>query len=892
MQTTLTRSSRLIPILGLTLAACSSGGGGGGAPPGGAATGRIAGRAVVEGAGASLLAASAALRRTDDDDALRARDLGDLTALTPARADGRLDDRNRADWLRAAMTAAGTGQVRVVADTDVALTVFRLRQGHAPHEAVYTGRGKNLEAQVAVEAGDHLLLAVQGEVGTYAFQLASSDQPAPLTVLAAPAQAAAAATLAEALPEAVPGDVIVRGVDDAAVIAVQRLGFEVLARHDDVVRLRSVLGTALRADATGRAALADALFKVRRALPHAQWVEPNFVARSTRQPNDEFVNLQWAIQATNLTQAWDTTVGEPVVIAVVDTGILKNHPDLRANVLADGFDFVSEPSNGDGDGIDADPEDILVSGNVFHGSHCAGIAAAVTDNGIGIAGVNWNARILPLRALAPGGGSLFDIAQAIRYAVGLSNVSGRTPSQPARVINLSLGAPSDSRLMREAVAAAAQAGAILVVAAGNSALQGNPVEFPAAYDEVITVGAVGPSGNRAPYSGFRDYVDVAAPGGDVSQGPQDGILSTVAIEQNGRFVHEFAFLQGTSMAAPFVAGAVSLMLSVNPALTFANVMAILAQTSRDRGAPGRDAEFGFGLIDVAAAVAAARTGGGGGGEARLRLDRAEVEFAPDRRTQAIAITSSVAGREIAGLAAEFVGQGPDGVSGQFSSTTTPATLTLEITPQLAAQPQAFTIAIVSTVTQERLEVRARIVAGNGGAAGTLIVELLDANGQVVKTVEAVGGAFAFEALAPGSYLVRAGIDVDRNGRITDLGDFSSDDLPVALAAGGNSDAGTLRARLNDPARTTGGLTGEFSFSEFRNPSTFLTTYTFRSEGIVDRRQSFSTGGRLVEFNRRGTFSVRGDTVTIQVEGETLTATIERDGGVIQSLRIGNDRYTR
>ncbi len=883
------RPVRLTPVLGILLAACSAGGGGGGAAPGGGqGTGRIAGRALVEGGTTTQGFAADAMRRTDDDDALRARDLGDVGPTALAQVRSGFDAHNRADWMRAVMTTTGAAHVRLTAEADVTVTVYRLRQGSAPHVPVHAATGTNIEADLAVEAGDHLLLAVQGEAGTYECRLTNDDRQAPLTALAAATFQAAGATLAAALPEVVPGDLIVRGADEGAVIAAQRLGFEVLARRDDVVRLRSVLGTALRADDAGRAALGDALFRVRRVLPQAAWVEPNLIRRAARQPNDPLFNRQWAAQITNLTQAWDTTIGEAGVIAVLDTGILANHPDLLGKVLPDGFDFVSDANNGDGDGIDADPADPLVSGNEFHGSHVAGIAAAATDNGEGIAGVNWNARILPLRVLGLQSGSDFDLAEAIRYAAGLRNVSGRLPNQPARVLNMSLGGPGDSAVLHDAVRAAAQAGVIMVVAAGNAAQAGNQVEFPAAYEEVIAVGAVGPTGDRAPYSQIQSYVDVAAPGGDMRRSGLDGILSTVAVERNGRFVFDFAFFQGTSMAAPFVSGAVSLMLSLKPTLTFQDVMTILAQTSRDRGAPGRDAEFGFGIIDVAAAVNAARNAGGVG-DARILLDRTTIEFAPDRLSQTIQITSTVPGREIDDLTAALVGPDLPGLEGGFDRRTTPATFTLRVTPELAAQPRSFTIAISSARTAQNIEVQARIVAAGGGAA-TLVVELLDEAGQVVRKVDPTGGAFAFEALAPGNYRVRAGVDGNGNGNFADIGDFASDEIAVTVTAGGNADAGTLRASRN--VAGGGDLTGEFGFSEFRNNASLTVIYTFRADGSLNQRRSFSTQIGTTESNTPGTFSVRGDKVTIQVENVTFTGQIERAGGQIQALLFGNDRFSR
>jgi serine protease len=212
--------------------------------------------------------------------------------------------------------------------------------------------------------------------------------------------------------------------------------------------------------------------------------------------------------------------------------IPEPYPDLQANVLPMGYDFVDN---------DTDPEDPLVSGASLHGSHVAGIVAAVTDNGTGVAGGGWNTKILPIRVLGASDGTSFAVAQWILYAAGLPTSSGRVPPQPARVINLSLGSASSSSTIHEAIRRAREAGAVVVAAVGNEALRGNPLSYPAAYEEVIAVGAVGPSGQRAPYSQFHPYVDIAAPGGDQSVRRTDGILSTDSVERGGSWYFDYEY---------------------------------------------------------------------------------------------------------------------------------------------------------------------------------------------------------------------------------------------------------------------------------------------------------------------------------------------------------------
>ncbi|MCH8912047.1 MAG: S8 family serine peptidase, partial [Planctomycetes bacterium] len=155
-----------------------------------------------------------------------------------------------------------------------------------------------------------------------------------------------------------------------------------------------------------------------------EYAQPNYITKAMAVPNDEVYPLQWHYPLINLPAAWDITTGDPsVTIAVLDTGVLLNHPDLQGQLIA-GYDFVSNVQRAaDGDGIDPDPDDPGDSDGLtpssFHGTHVAGTVAAASNNTIGVAGVAWNAKIMPVRVLGVGGGTVWDIAQGVRYAAGL-----------------------------------------------------------------------------------------------------------------------------------------------------------------------------------------------------------------------------------------------------------------------------------------------------------------------------------------------------------------------------------------------------------------------------------------------------------------------------------------
>ena len=363
-----------------------------------------------------------------------------------------------------------------------------------------------------------------------------------------------------------------------------------------------------------------------------EYAEPDLLMQPMLVPNDPSYPNQWHYMSppaemggANLPPAWDLTTGATsIVIAVIDSGILSAHPDLAGRIVG-GYDFISDANWGnDGDGRDADPSDpgdwvtvadtfsasfagCAVRNSSFHGSHVAGTIGASTGNLTGVAGINWVSLITPVRVLGKCGGSTSDLVDAIRWAAGVSVPNAPDNPNPARVLNMSLGGSgSCPNSMQSSIDEAIAAGAVVVVSAGNSGVDAID-SSPSGCDGVITVSATGRAGQLASYSNFGTVVEISAPGG--SDG--EGVLSTVNDSATAPALgsYAYAYYQGTSMAAPHVAGIASLMLSRNPSLTPAQVMSKIQTTARAFPAGTiRDcstALCGAGIIDAAAAVAAA-----------------------------------------------------------------------------------------------------------------------------------------------------------------------------------------------------------------------------------------------------------------------------------------------
>ena len=287
-------------------------------------------------------------------------------------------------------------------------------------------------------------------------------------------------------------------------------------------------------------------------------------------PNDTLYNrYQWNLPEIATLKGWNVTRGEDdMIVAIVDTGVQADHPDLQGR-LVEGYNVI-DPSK--------PPDD-----DVGHGTHVAGIIAAQVNNNEGIAGMTWYTKIMPVKALdSTGAGTTYSVAEGIIWAA----------DHGADVINMSLGNYAQAQFLHDAIKYAYDKGVVLVAASGNDAT--DRPGYPAAYPEVFAVGATDEDESLAEYSNYGDYIDVAAPG------------TSIASTYPGS---RYAALSGTSMACPHVSALASLVRSANPNLTNEEVMSVLRQTAKDLGAKGKDNQFGYGQIDVNAAVEAASAGG-------------------------------------------------------------------------------------------------------------------------------------------------------------------------------------------------------------------------------------------------------------------------------------------
>lgn len=354
------------------------------------------------------------------------------------------------------------------------------------------------------------------------------------------------------------------------------------------------------------------------------YVEPDYRRQAQLTPNDAAYGEQWNLASTygiNAANAWNVTTGSSaVVVAVLDTGIRTDHPELAGRTVG-GYDFVSDSRiANDGNSRDSDPSDpgdwitaaensagyfrgCGASDSSWHGSHVAGILGATANNSTGIAGVSWNSLILPVRVLGKCGGTVSDIVDAMRWAAGI-DVSGVPHNDhPARVINLSLaGSGSCSTAEQSAINDVISQGVVVVVAAGNSN-QNAANASPGNCSGVINVAATARSGDKASYSNYGTVVTVSAPGGD----SDDAILSTVDLGAQGPEAPGYAYYAGTSMATPHVAGVVALMLAKNSSLTPTQVSQLLraAVTQFPSGSSCTTSRCGTGIVNALAAVNAA-----------------------------------------------------------------------------------------------------------------------------------------------------------------------------------------------------------------------------------------------------------------------------------------------
>jgi len=316
---------------------------------------------------------------------------------------------------------------------------------------------------------------------------------------------------------------------------------------------------------------------------------------AVRPPNDPLFRYQWHLHAIQIPGAWAVTRGAGATVAILDTGVAyedrgvyRRAPDLAGTRFVQGWDFV------DGD---AHPNDEPPRNRQSHGTHLAGIVAQTTGNRLGGAGVAPAAAIMPIRVLEPDAtGSARNIARGLRYAA----------DHGADVANLSIAGPSGSAPVRDAIAYAASKGVTVVASAGN---EGRPsVSFPAAYPNVIAVGAVARDRTRAYYSNYGKGLDLVAPAGagervDVDgSGSGDGVLQQTL--KGGPSTFCYCFKASTSAAAAAVSGVAALVIASGRASTPGGVRAALLSSAQPLGPAGRDPEYGGGLVQAASAVAA------------------------------------------------------------------------------------------------------------------------------------------------------------------------------------------------------------------------------------------------------------------------------------------------
>ncbi|RZA36496.1 MAG: PKD domain-containing protein [Lysobacteraceae bacterium] len=384
------------------------------------------------------------------------------------------------------------------------------------------------------------------------------------------------------------------------------------------VRRLAVGADVVRADRKLDRVEAESLMRQIASNPNVEYVEVDKLNKPFLTPNDTRFSEQWGYGTgaggIRATEAWDTTSGAGTVVAVLDTGI-ASHSDLAANLLP-GYDFIIDTSvSNDGNGRDSDPSDPgdwitanqcggthAAQNSSWHGTHVAGTVAAVTNNAKGVAGVAYNAKVVPVRVLGTCGGYDSDIADAIIWASGGSVSGVPANANPAEVINLSLGGSGAcGATTQSAINGAVGRGTTLVIAAGNDNVNVSNAS-PANCSNVVAVGSITSTGARSSFSNYGALIDIAAPG--------SSILSTLNSGTRGPGTESYASYSGTSMATPHVAGVVALIQSVSsPAKTPAQIEALLKSSAR--AFPSTPSQpIGAGIVNAKAAVDAA--GGGGG----------------------------------------------------------------------------------------------------------------------------------------------------------------------------------------------------------------------------------------------------------------------------------------
>lgn len=548
-----------------------------------------------------------------------------------------------------------------------------------------------------------------------------------------------------------------------------------------------------------------------KSQPGVQVAEPNYIYRA--QADRDLSSLQWNLPLISMPLAWQAApaLGNSVGVAVMDTGLFTSTPqtygdwhlDLDANVVPFNsgriLDYVSaevdiDPQFNDPSGYDnnpADPGDGKPQSSNFHGTHVAGIVAALRDSA-GVDGVAPEATLWPVRVLGrDGAGTLDDLVAAVNWAADNPDID---------VINLSLGGVGPSTVLEAAINRADDNGKLVVAAAGNQG--SDEFIYPAAFDRVVGVGAVDAGKVRASYSNFGGSVDLVAPGGDATRdanldGNADLVISTWGVDDGGDFIRSYAGLQGTSMAAPHVAGIYALMKSVNAELvTPGQFRAWLASGSLTESV-GNRTEYGAGLINALKSVDAALDGSVStivlSSPSAIEFDRArfssELDFTVYPEGESVVVNGISFNSALISLdPALSVGSSlPDSVSvsvveegvveGQSYSTT--------IQIDYSAGGESGTLEVPVTI-----DLRALADERDAGRHYVLLVSPDESRETIEqRVVKARDGSysFSFDGIEPGEYFLVAGTDTDNNGFICESGEacaeYPVNGLPETIVIG-------------------------------------------------------------------------------------------------------------
>ena len=806
---------RAAACVALALLVACGGGGGGGGGGGAATTGDVAGTIVVPGVVWGMLA-----EREPNGTPSRAQ------VLPPLEPDGTLKvaGDGSADGSRTGLVDA-TDAFRVVTPVGVDVVVTLLAQSGGVAQSAFdlaaldAGTGLPIASSatasnpevvsfsLAAGAAADLVVTCASGAGAWTLTIETTTAvPARIATTRtgwspsdAPSEAATDYALDD--PDLVPGRLLlrVRGGRAEAEAAAASVGGALRRRTASgtwVVDVPSLRAQGPRASLAGCARLGLHESVVR--------VEPDAVVRPCAVPDDPRLGAQWPLSAIGAPSAWDVSFGSSsVVVGVIDTGVVA-HPDLDAQRVG-GYDFVDDAATaGDGDGRDPDPTDEGARDgeggtSSWHGSHVAGIAVARAGNGYGVAGVAPGCRFMPLRATGVGGGSTSDLADAILYAAGLAATDdGPALAAPLRVVNMSLGLGVDVAEIRDAVQAAAGAGVLLVASAGNT---GGAVLYPAAYPEVLAVGAVDGRLVHAAYSCVGTELDLVAPGGGAdgrdteADGFHDGVLSTVLDETVAPAVPSFGYESGTSMASPHVAGAAALLLSVEPSLTAAQARAALLATCRDLDVAGPDTLTGAGLLAVGEAVrkVLADRGTPRADPARLLLSSTSLRVASDASTGFVYVSNAGGGTLTVDTIAVQTDTGVPwlGAFATLAAPGSPATVDRVVVvvdrTGLASGAYAGTVFVRNGATVlGALRVVAEVGPAPDLGAEVPVVLRRTSNGAVVASTTARpenGYRYVFAGVAAGDYTVLAGTDRDDDGFFCEAGDLCGSHGAFTVVAG-------------------------------------------------------------------------------------------------------------